>query len=52
MRPELGANAVIVAVKDPTTGGNVESVLVASGGLRGNALAVFLHLADTVMTPR
>ena len=50
---EIGANAVIVApIADPTTGEKVAAVLYTSGGLRGNAIAVFLHLADSVTTPR
>lgn len=50
---ELGANAVIVApIEEPTPGEKLASVLIASGGLRGNALAIFLHLADTVRNQR
>jgi hypothetical protein len=50
---EIGANAVIVApIEGPTPGEEVAPELVTSGGLRGNALAIFLHLADTVRTPR
>ena len=38
---EIGANAVIVApFEEPT--------VVTTSGLRGNVLAIFLHLADTV----
>lgn len=50
---QLGANAVILApLEVPTRDERVAPVLVSSGGLRGNALAVFLHFADTVATPR
>jgi hypothetical protein len=45
---ELGANAVIVASVDEKGA----SVLYTAGGLQGNALAVLLHLADTVARPR
>lgn len=47
---ELGANGVIVALAaGQRRGENVGSVVITSGGLRGDALAVFLHLADTVV---
>lgn len=47
---ELGANGVIVApAAGQTRGENVGPILITSGGLRGNALAVFLYLADTVV---
>jgi hypothetical protein len=49
----LGANAVIVApIEEPSKGQKVASVLVTRTGYRGKAMAVFLHLADTVATPR
>ena len=50
---QLGANAIVVApIDEPSSGEKVASVLVTRTGYRGKAVAVFLHLADTVATPR
>ena len=50
---QLGANAVIVPTIDKASrDAEVVPELVTRGGIRGKALAIFLHLADTVATPR
>lgn len=48
---ELGANAVIIAPMKDSPSGEQVPVLVTASGLSGNALAVFLRVADTVTTP-
>jgi hypothetical protein len=51
---EIGANGIIVApIDEPGTAEKMTSVLIGgSAQLRGDAIAIFLHLADTVATPR